>query len=172
MKAHLRLDGSDEDDLVAAMIGAARLTIEGATRLVLVEQDWRLTLPAWPARRVVRLPIAPVLAVAAVRIAAASGTGEVLDPSFYRLDDIADPPRLLVDAAAPGPASRSDRIEVDLTCGFGSTAEAVPASLRLAVRLVVARWFANRGDAPEPTGEGLPADVRALVAPHVRARIA
>ena len=57
---------------------------------------------------------------------------------------------------------------MEVRAGYGATAEDVPAPLRQAVRLIVARWFENRGDAdPGPA----PPDVMALVAPFRRVRI-
>jgi uncharacterized phiE125 gp8 family phage protein len=45
----------------------------------------------------------------------------------------------------------------------------VPASLRLAIRILVAHWFENRGDV---VGEQiLPPEALALVAPFRRARL-
>lgn len=167
-KAHLRLDGSDEDDLVASLVTAARHAVEAATRLRLVQQTWRVVLDAWPEGRVVRLPLAPVAAIAAVRVVPASGPAATLAPGLSRLDGSADPPRAIVDAAAPEPGAAFGGVELDLVCGFGPAASDVPAPLRLAILRLAARWFADRGD-----GEGgpMPPDVAALLAPHVRARL-
>jgi uncharacterized phiE125 gp8 family phage protein len=139
MKTFLRVDGDAEDDLVAALIAAARLTLEGATRLAFIRQTWRLTLSAWPARRVVVLPPSPILEIEAVRVGRA-GTAVALAPELYRLDGAGDPARLLVDLDAPAPAVTGEAIEIDLAAGFGAVPAAVPAPLRLALRRLVARW--------------------------------
>ncbi|MEP2164192.1 MAG: head-tail connector protein, partial [Nisaea sp.] len=59
VKAHLRVDASDEDALLTAAIVSARVHVESATRRVLIEQGWRIYYDAWPRRRIVRLPVAP-----------------------------------------------------------------------------------------------------------------
>jgi uncharacterized phiE125 gp8 family phage protein len=68
MRGYLRLDSDAEDALVAGLIAAARLAIEGTTRLALIAQTWRLHLDACPADGVVILPLAPVLSVESVRL--------------------------------------------------------------------------------------------------------
>lgn len=169
MKVFLRVDDDAQDDLIAALIAAARLTLERATRLAFIAQGWRLRLDAWPPQRAVTLPLAPILAVEAVRVGPAA-TGATLTPELYRLDG-GDPARLLVDLAAPAPATPRDGIEIDLTIGFGNALESVPAPLRLALRRLVARWYENRGDGP-PAGLGdLKGDIAALIAPYCRPRL-
>lgn len=170
-KAYLRLDGGDEDELVGALIAAGRLSVERATRLVLGEQRWRYRLDRWPAGRAVALPLAPVIAVEAVRVTDSGGAVTTAAAADLRLDDAADPARLLVAASLPEPGSAGGGIAIDLLCGFGASAAAVPEPLRLAVRRLVAHWFEHRGDDP-PVAAGLPADVRALLAAFVRPRLA
>lgn len=168
-KAFLRLDGTDEDDLVGALITAARLTVERAARITLIRQTWRVTLTRWPAARVLRLPIAPVSAVVAARVVDASGTATLPAGTCRLRPD--DGSLLSVDPAAAGPGE-GGRIEIDLQCGFGPDAGAVPETLKLAIRRLVAEWFENRGDEAPRTGLALPSGVAALLAPYRRARLA
>ena len=58
MMAYLRLDGPDEEALVASLIVAARHTLELVTRQVFIAQTWRVRLDRWPPGRVVALPLA------------------------------------------------------------------------------------------------------------------
>ena len=159
--AYLRLDGEEELGLVAALIRSARLTVEAASGCALIEQGWRVSLSAWSAGRPFRLPVTPLIAVERVRALAATGTAIDLAPAAYRIDP-ADPPRLVVDAPA------AERLEIDWRAGFGTAPETVPEPLRQAVRLLVAHWFENRGDAG---ARPMPADLGPLVAPFRRARL-
>jgi uncharacterized phiE125 gp8 family phage protein len=170
MKLFLRLDGDAEDGLVSALIVAARLAVEAATRLALVRQTWRLRLGAWPAGRRVAIPLAPVLAVEAVRVGAEDGGLRTLAPSLWSLDFALPTPTLIVGQAVPEPAPDGPGLEIDVACGFGPDAADVPEALRLAVRLLAARFFEHRGD-EEASGEALPPPVRALLAPFSRPRL-
>lgn len=171
-KAHLRLDRDDEDELVEALILAARVTVERATRLGLVEQTWRISLDAWPSDRAVPIALAPLIGVDEVRIVAEAGPDTVLDPSTYRLVGAPDRAELLIDDAAPAPIRKRRAIEIDCRIGFGAGPASVPEPLRLAVRQLVAHWFEHRGDDAARAPVGLPADIRALLAPFVRPRLA
>ena len=172
MKRYLRIDGTDEDDLVSALITAGRLTIERAARISLIEQSWRVRIPSWPPARAVPLPLFPVIAVEVVRLVGGSGPPLLLSADLYRLDHDGDPARLLVDTEAPDPTGRAGGIEIDVTCGFGASAAAVPEPLRLAIRRMVAHWFEHRGDDPPAPSPALPPDARALIAPYLRPRLA
>jgi hypothetical protein len=47
-KLYLRTAGPDEDDLVIALIRAARHLVEATSNRLLVSQTWRLVCAAWP----------------------------------------------------------------------------------------------------------------------------
>jgi uncharacterized phiE125 gp8 family phage protein len=170
MKAYLRLDGSTEDELVAALVVAGRITVERRARLSLIRQSWRLALPSWPEGRAVRLPFHPVLGIDEIRLTAETGPPVPVDPGRYRLD--ADGARLLADADLPGPAGLAPRVEIDVSAGFGDTAAAVPEPLILAVKRLAAHWFEHRGDERQPGQDALPPDILSLIAPFCRPRLA
>lgn len=173
MKSYLRLDGDDEDDLVSALIVAGRLAVEQAGRIALISQTWRLRLAAWPGDRVVALPFRPFVSVEAIRVAdGGTSPPSPVSSDLYRVDAASDPVRLLLDATIPAPARRSAGIQIDVVCGFGASAAAVPEPLRLAVRRLAAYWFERRGDEMPRRSPGLPADVLALVAPFAAPRLA
>ena len=171
MKTYLRIDQEAEDDLVASLVAAARGTVEGATRLALVAQTWRVTLPVLLRPGRVPLPLWPVLSVEAVRLLGAAGTVE-LAPEAYRLDASGDPAILSIAPDAVPPDAALGAVAVDLTAGFGPAAADVPPSLRLAVRRLAARWYAERGDEARPGAGPLDPDIAALVAPFRRPRLA
>jgi len=170
LKAWLRLDGSDEDDLLASVLSAARLAVEEAAGQPLVTQDWRLVLDAWPPDGILTLPLAPVQAVTAMRVRDATGGATVLPANAWLLDAAGDPPRLALSGSPPVPGRRLGGIEVDLTAGYGPPA-AVPEPLRMAVRLTAARLFEHRGDGPDETGAAVPPVAAALIAPFRRVRL-
>src|SRR4051812_6207132 len=60
-KAFCRIDASDEDALVSALIAAARLHVESMTGRALVEQTWRFSVSCAP--RLIELPVIPALAL-------------------------------------------------------------------------------------------------------------
>jgi uncharacterized phiE125 gp8 family phage protein len=162
MRAYLRLDGDEEDALVAALIRSARLTVETVSACILIEQSWRLRLLRRPAAPV-RSPLAPLIAIERVRVFPRGAGAFDLPADAYRLDEASDPPRIAIDPGEP-----EGRVEIDIRVGFGPSAESVPEPLRQAVRVLVAHWFEHRGDdGPRP----FPADLTLLVALFLRARL-
>ena len=66
-RAWLKLDSTEEDDLVGALITSARLIVESLTRRMLLTQTWRLALDAWPKGQKIEIPFAPFRALTAIR---------------------------------------------------------------------------------------------------------
>jgi len=170
MKAYLRLDEDDgtQDELVAGLVKAARLTVEAAARRILIEQQWRVVLDRWPACGTVLLPLSPLIAVERIAVTDADGTAVDLPAGAFEADLVSDPPRIAaLDPVQPGKPKNG--ISIALRAGYGATADAVPATLRLAIRILVAHWFENRGDVAGT--QILPPEAFALVAPFQRARL-
>jgi hypothetical protein len=123
-KAWCRIDATDEDDLVSALIAAARLQVESETRRALVTQSWRLSLDC-PRSRLLVLPVAPVSAI----IVASAGDTDL-------------EVTLQGDAVLlPGDGYR--QLVIDYNAGYGAAAD-VPADLKQAVLAIVGYWYENR----------------------------
>lgn len=168
MKAYLRVDDEAEDNLISGLIRAARLMVESASRRILIEQSWRVVMDRWPTGGKVLLPISPLLTVDGIRVLDAAGTATQVPAGSVELDAASDPPCILV-ANAPEPGKPRNGIEIALRAGYGASPDAVPATLKLAIRILVAHWYENRGDV---VGEQiLPPEAMALVTPFQRARL-
>jgi uncharacterized phiE125 gp8 family phage protein len=167
-KAHLRIDHDDDDALLTAAIVAARIHVEAATRRVLIAQEWRVHLDRWPRKRIVTIPVAPLIAVDALRIHDAEGGTTEIDEDDYEVDTASVPGRLVLAASAPAPVGRLvNGIEIDVTAGYGATSLEVPSPLRHAVMMLVAHWYEHRGAVGHDlAGLATPYGFEALVAPY------
>jgi uncharacterized phiE125 gp8 family phage protein len=172
-KAHLRLDGSAEDILVASLIVTSRLHIEAALGLALIIQGWRLTLDRWPEGGEVRFPLRPIRSITSVTVLDKAGTPAVVPEEDYILDGEALRPRLIPrDGAWPRPERPAKGIEIAFEAGLAEDAEGVPQPIRHALLLLVAHWYEHR-DPLEigSAGAAIPAAVSDLLKPYREVRL-
>lgn len=173
MKAHLRIDDDAEDALITGLVQAARVMVEGISRRILIEQRWRVMLDAWPPGGEIRLPLSPLIAVDDIQVFDKAGTATDIAADLIDSDAARDPPRVIV-RTPPQPGKPRNGISIALRAGYGATPESVPSTLRLAVKLIAARWYAHRGDEDSgqaPSPETVSAEALALIAPFRRARL-
>lgn len=172
-KAHLRIDHAAEDVLIASLILTSRLHVEAALGIALVAQGWRLLLDRWPRGTIVRVPIAPLIAVSEIRVRAADGAPTVVPALEYAVDAASSEPRIVrVATRWPAPGLVAHGIEIDVTAGFGTTAAEVPQPIRQAILMLVAHWYEHR-DPIEIGSEAtvIPLAVSELLMPWRRARL-
>jgi len=164
-KAFLRVEHSDDDEVIAALIAGSRIHIESQTRRALITQSWRLTADGWPQDGRLQVLPAPLQALTAARVYDFEGMAHDVDTQAFVLDKGAS---LLAFApwAVPAPGRVAAGIELDVTVGYGDSALDVPEVLRQAIRLLVAHWYDNRGLAAIGTVTVLPSTVGALIAPY------
>ena len=173
-KAHLRLDGTAEDLLVASLITTSRLQIETALSMALITQTWSYFADTLPRDGTVRLPLRPVQSIDAIRLHNDDGSITVLPTDSFVLDGASDPARLVqrdatVVAAIP---RRANAYEFNVVAGFGSTASDVPAPIRQALLLLVTHWYEHRDPGEIGTqATRIPAAVSQLLAPWQSPRL-
>lgn len=145
-KAHLRIDGTAEDTLIASLVVTSRLHVEAAMGFALITQSWSCFLDTWPPGPAVKLPMRPVQSIAAVRLYDENAVVTTLAPETYFLDGAGAPARLVRQGALvwPQPGRVANGIEVAFTAGYGDAAADVPAPIRQAILLLVAHWYDNR----------------------------
>jgi uncharacterized phiE125 gp8 family phage protein len=171
-KKWLKLETSDDDDVIGALITAARLMVEAQIRRMLITQTWRLIYDRWPSSRLIKLPLAPFQSLIAMRVYDANGTAQAVSSSLYYVDSVPDAARIIFGAPPPTPGRATAGIEIDVIVGYGATAASVPEPLRQAIRMLVTDWYENRGDSGADGANALPPSVRMLVAPYQRPKLA
>lgn len=166
-KLFLRVEHDADDELIAALIAAARVQLEAQTRRALITQTWRLVRDVWPAGGVLPILPVPLREVSAIGVYDAAGMLQMLDVEDFPIDTVSAPATLAFERGAmPAPGRPNGGIEIDIVAGYGDDATDVPEPYRQAIRLLVAHWYENRRLIAE-SGEvaSLPASVSSLIAP-------
>jgi len=154
-KLHLRVDHSADDSLISSLIVAARRLVEGRIRVACVSQTWDYVLDGLPLARMlwpdngvarvdytIQLPIAPVLSVSSIKWVDWSGVIQTLDPSAYQVAT-GNPGRVAPTPYEiwPWPRIGMEAVTIRFVAGYGSTAAAVPDTIKAAMKLLIGHWY-------------------------------
>ena len=161
LKSYLRIVGSDEDALLAAVVRSATELCEGFTRLALIERELIEILPAQPCWT--RLGQAPVRAILGVSALPPSGDATALAAGDYAID---------IDAAGEGWVrilrSGAGRVQIVYRAGQAVDWNGVAEPLRHGIVRMAAHLYTHRDG---EDGRGPPAAVTALWLPYRRLRL-
>lgn len=145
-KAHLRVDGSDEDTLIDALVVAAREYLELVTSRALVNQTWKAYFSAWPCRGF-ELPGSPLSSVTLVKYTDTDAAQSTVDGSVYDVDTDATvgSVKLTEGQAWPSTSLQVNKpIVVEYVSGYGATSATIPQALKQAMLLHIGHMFENR----------------------------
>ncbi len=152
-KLYLRVDGNEEDSLIADLISAARDAAEKYLRNSLVEQQWKLSFDDY-APQTVTLAYGPVVSVESVTLIDRDGNAQIYSSSLYSLNAGKDALRF-------NTVLYGHRIEILYNTGYGNPAD-IPAPIRYGMLAHIAAMYEQRGEA---TLVAIPKHSVALYAP-------
>lgn len=163
-RAFLRVEHTDDDTLITALITGARMHLESDTRRAFITQTWRMTLDAWPVSGRIDVQPAPLLTVLAARVLDVDGNAQALDlQSFVPI--LSGTALAFVPWAVSAPGRIAGGIEFDVRVGYGDTAVLMPEPIKQAMRLLIAHWYEHRG-VTEHSRMASPSSVTKLIAPY------
>lgn len=144
MKAHLRVDHSDEDTLISSLITAARQIAEDYCERSFITQTWKAYLQDFPVQ-CIKLPRGKVISIVAVKYAVSAAHDTTLAASGYHTaleTDIAilEPNDEWPDNDDEFPNS----VEIEYTAGYGATAGSVPQAIKNAILLIGSDLYEHR----------------------------
>ncbi len=167
IKTHLRITHSDDDIFLSTLISSARRMVEQRYDLAVTQQNWSVFQDQWPEDGIFHLPLYPVQSVTDLKTYGDDDGAATVDPTLYYLDAVSRPCRLVLrrgrNVQAPG--RRVNGIEIKLVAGFTS----VPQTIKQALLIIMADWYANRGDI-DPGA--FPLAAKLLLAPYAQTRLA
>lgn len=141
-KDHLRVDGSDEDMLITALIPTAREYAEHYTGRALARQTVEQVLPAFPAEEIA-LDLGPAASVTFIKYTDSNGDEQTLGSDQYLLNTYGSAKTIERAYGVTWPATRGpNAVRVRYETGY----EDAPAAAISAILLLVAHLFENRQD--------------------------
>jgi uncharacterized phiE125 gp8 family phage protein len=164
-KSYLRVERSDEDGLIARLVGAAGELCESFTRQALIVRGFQETMPA--SRAWQRLERTPVRAITSVSALDAGGTATPLPADGYGLDIDANGDGW-VRVEAPGSVRR---VRAAYSAGLAADWDALPAALRHGIVRLAGHFYSHRAAEPGRAAPEPPAAVTALWRPYRRLRL-
>lgn len=119
-QAHLRYDGSDEDDLINDLITAARQRVEQETNRTLLQHTKTLTLDRWPPSGMLLIPNPPLIAITSIAYVDTDGDSQTVTASDYIVDTNSEPGRVTEAYGVVWPALREQigAVTVTYTAGY------------------------------------------------------
>jgi uncharacterized phiE125 gp8 family phage protein len=144
-KLHLRVDASDEDDLITSLISVARHECENRTGRALITQTWELTQECF--EDAMELPHPPLQAVSSVKYLDEDEVEQTLATTVYRVDGYAEPARVIRTYGETWPDVALDypsAVRIRYVAGYGDDAADVPPPLKQWMLLHIGHWYANR----------------------------
>lgn len=169
-KAHLRVDGDDDDSYIGALITTARSHVETITRRALMPQTWKLVLDDWP-DDVLELLLPPLVSVSSITYKDADGETQTFASSNYVVDADSVPGRLCLADDASWPSDDlypMGAVQIQYLAGY-TNANAVPQPIKNAILLLVGHYYENREAALVAQGanvQQLPMGVADLLATY------
>lgn len=166
VKAHLRVDGDDENLLISALIAAAVEHIDGRDGWLgraILTQEWELRLDGFP--KEIQVPLPPLQAVSSIKYIDTEGVEQTLDPSVYKVLT-GETAKVVLDYNQSWPWTRDEleSVRIQFTAGYGGATD-VPSPIKAAILLHIGTLYRDR----EATGQAqseLPMAYGALLAPY------
>lgn len=170
-KAHMRIDGTDDDTYIDVLITAARVLAEDYTKRSFINTTWKMFLDKWPCSGgydryqggYYEAPVTEVYKAVSVIVP----KGQLQSVTHIKTYDDADTATtysadnyyvgaygnggsgeitIRNGASFPDPTRVRDGIEIQFVAGYGSLASALPVPIKQAILNQVTGLYENRGD--------------------------
>lgn len=164
-KLQVRIDHDEENDLLTTLIQAAREYCEKDTQRAFITQTWDYKLDCFPSGAggyseaqasgsdaEIELPMPPLISVTSIQYVDTSGSTQTVDPATYVVDTSGVYGRVYPAYGEAWPSTRSqpNAVTIRQVCGYGAAGTSVPASLKSAMKLLLANMHKYRE--PEVSG--------------------
>ena len=149
VKGHLKITSTDQDGEIVGWITAAREWAETRTGRALITQTWDLKLDGFPVDGgPITVPKPPLISVTSITYVDTNGVTQTWSSALYTVDAPTGPQARsgqiwpAYNESYPGTRAQVNAVTVRFVCGYGAVADLVPASIRSAMKILIATWNA------------------------------
>lgn len=144
-KLHLRVDGTEEDALINALIAAATEQAENYTWRTLMTTVFEYVDDDFDCE--IKLDTYPIASIDSVKYYDLTNTLTTISNTTYEADLVGSPAEIRMKYGYywPNHYLRYDAVIVRFTAGYAS-ADLVPAAIKQAILMIVGHLYANRED--------------------------
>lgn len=174
-KAQARIDATDQDAYLTALLKAATTYLDGKTGVLgrsLMTQTWVWRLDCWPHGGCFHVPLPPLQSVTSITYIDTAGATQTWASSNYQVDAYSTPGRIELASNATLPSlygnGKINQVVVTFVAGYGATPQSVPAPIRHAISMLASHWYERRSPMEIMSGQriDIPFAVDALIAPY------
>ena len=151
-KEWARIEVTEDDDVVAALVASAREWTETYTNRRFITQTVVHRLDGFPP--CIEIRQTPVQSITSIQYVDTDGATQTLDASLYSADLYSRVCRILPAWGQSWPSTRAvpNAVTVTYVAGYGDDESDVPERIRTAIKMIVASTYENRQD--EVVGRG------------------
>lgn len=177
-KAWLRVDHTDDDEFIEALIDAVTAHLDGKYGLLqraLEEQTWELALDEFPCDNTeIQIPLPPLLSIVSVKYDDGDGVEQTIDAGDYDVDSRSVPGWVVPVSTFTWPTTLDavNAVRIRFTAGYeedASGTSGVPNPIKTAIKLMVADLYENRESVTHQNVNqiAIPTAAKMLLAPYV-----
>lgn len=165
-KLHLRVDHSDEDELIQVLIRTAGEVVEEYTGTYLASCNWTYYLDRFYG--IMRVPVGPEATVTSIKYTDSTGTEQTVASADYHLDLASYPIRIQLEDDPTDVDDRVNVVEISGSAGYTTA----PNALKQAMLLVIGHLYEHRKDVSMGVNaQQLPNGAKYLMDKHRKATI-
>ena len=165
-KLYLKVDSTVEDDLITALIKAARLQVENKTYRMLITQTWDLILDKKDLNEsLIQIYKQPITAISSVKYYDVNNTEQTMSASDYQTEVSSNPAKVQI-ITFPQIYDRLGAVTIRFVAGYANAA-AVPQDIKQAMYFLIGHLYENRQSVVTGTQVNeMPMSVEYLLEPY------
>jgi uncharacterized phiE125 gp8 family phage protein len=145
VKAHLRIDGNDEDQLLSTYIKAATAFVQNECGIQIMRATLKLTLDEFPSVDYIKLPRPPLVSVSSIDYLDGDGVSQTFSTTNVATDATPAVGRIVLKDGVDWPDTDDQLAAVSVTYLAGyADRSSLPADVRVLLLLLVGTFYEHR----------------------------